>query len=78
MSKSGPLEPVTSEIKTPLGDITGEISPDYSSDSLYSKPKTESKWTRFVDSFKRKQSGEAEGKQLAKGISRRHLTLMVR
>lgn len=76
MSKSMPLEPVTSEIKSPLDNITGELSQDYSSDSLYSKPKTESKWTRFVDSFKRKQSGEAEGKQLAKGISRRHLTLM--
>lgn len=71
-----PLEPVTSEIKSPLDNITGALSQDYSSDSLYSKPKTESKWTRFVDSFKRKQSGEAEGKQLAKGISRRHLTLM--
>lgn len=76
MLKGGTLEPVTSEIKSPLGNNTADFSPEYSSDSLYSKQKSESKWARFVDSFHRKESGEAEGKQLAKGISRRHLTLM--
>lgn len=71
MPKQDNLEPVTSELKTSLANTTGS-----STDSLYNKEQRESKWTRFVDSFKRNDSSEDEGKQLAKGISRRHLTLM--
>lgn len=63
------MKPVVSEVR---GDFSGSVSDSET-------PSTEglSGWAKFQDSFKRQevQHGD-EGKNLAKGISKRHLTLM--
>ncbi|ODV78895.1 amino acid permease [Suhomyces tanzawaensis NRRL Y-17324] len=63
------LKPISSEVK-------GNFSSTASEDAQFSNDAPSSGWERFVDSFRRQEASEAAGKQLQKGISKRHLILM--